>query len=167
MATGLAGRTGSRGGRSSLDGKAASSEEFRRPFWIGPNSSRPTRRWNINHTNHPYRRPGAPPSHSFTCAHSFPARRQRSPLAGLFDLLHMNRESTPSRSKMLETNERPTTDTRLLSTILCRASTCGKRIACLCTPTRAKNINSCSASRVARLCACPRLHNRRVRSLDR
>ncbi len=35
--------------------------------------------------------------------HAFPSQRHRSPLSGLFDLLHMNRVSTPSRSKTLET----------------------------------------------------------------
>ncbi len=35
--------------------------------------------------------------------HAFPAPRQRSPLAGLFDLLHMNKGSSPSRMKTLDT----------------------------------------------------------------
>ncbi|MBV9230605.1 MAG: acetoin utilization protein AcuC, partial [Chloroflexi bacterium] len=38
---------------------------------------------------------------------AFPTARQRSPLAGLFDLLHLNRESTPSRTKVLETPAGP------------------------------------------------------------
>ncbi|HLZ56801.1 MAG TPA: acetoin utilization protein AcuC [Ktedonosporobacter sp.] len=35
---------------------------------------------------------------------AFPSPRTRSPLAGLFDLLHMNKASTPSRSKTLDTS---------------------------------------------------------------
>ena len=38
---------------------------------------------------------------------AFPTMRHRSPLSGLFDLLHLNRESVPSRSKILETPEGP------------------------------------------------------------
>lgn len=40
---------------------------------------------------------------------AFPAARQRSPLAGLFDLLHLNRDPTtsPSRSRSLETPKGP------------------------------------------------------------
>lgn len=61
------------------------------------------RRWSISNTN----------SHTvalvrhllvpYPVRHAFPSQRQRSPLSGLFDLLHMNRVSTPSRSKVLET----------------------------------------------------------------
>lgn len=35
--------------------------------------------------------------------HAFPTLRQRSPLSDMFDLLHMGRTTTPSRSKVLET----------------------------------------------------------------
>lgn len=38
---------------------------------------------------------------------AFAINRQRSPLAGLFDLLHMNREATPSRSKVHTTSAGP------------------------------------------------------------
>ncbi len=61
------------------------------------------RRWSISNTN----------SHTvalvrhllvpYPVRHAFPSQRQRSPLSGLFDLLHMNRVSVPSRSKVLET----------------------------------------------------------------
>src|SRR6266487_874752 len=39
--------------------------------------------------------------------HAFPAPRQHSPLAGLFDLLHMNKGSSPSRMKTLDTAKGP------------------------------------------------------------
>ncbi len=61
------------------------------------------RRWSISNTN----------SHTialvrhllvpYPVRHAFPSQRQRSPLSGLFDLLHINRASTPSRSKVLNT----------------------------------------------------------------
>lgn len=35
--------------------------------------------------------------------HAFPTQRQRSPLSDLFDLLHMNKEASPSRTKVLDT----------------------------------------------------------------
>ena len=63
------------------------------------------RRWSISNTN----------SHTvalvrhllvpYPVRHAFPSQRHRSPLSGLFDLLHMNRVSTPSRSKALETSK--------------------------------------------------------------
>ncbi|HEU5229651.1 MAG TPA: hypothetical protein VFU49_17670, partial [Ktedonobacteraceae bacterium] len=65
------------------------------------------RRWTISHTNRQtvglVRQLVIPSS----IRQAFPTARQRSPLSGLFDLLHLNRESTPSRSKMLETPEGP------------------------------------------------------------
>ena len=39
--------------------------------------------------------------------HAFPTQHQRSPLSDLFDLLHMNRESSPSRTKTLGTPHGP------------------------------------------------------------
>ena len=38
---------------------------------------------------------------------AFPSNRRRSPLAGLFDLLHLNREGTPSRIRTLSTHRGP------------------------------------------------------------
>src|SRR5205085_5607281 len=35
--------------------------------------------------------------------HAFPSLQHRSPLAGLFDLLHLHGSATPSRSRVLET----------------------------------------------------------------
>ena len=61
------------------------------------------RRWNISRTNRQtvaLLRNLIVPS---PVRHAFPAPRQRSPLAGLFDLLHMNKGASPSRMKTLET----------------------------------------------------------------
>lgn len=66
------------------------------------------RRWTISHTNRQtvaLVRQLAVPSSVVRLA--FPTMRRRSPLSGLFDLLHMNREGTPSRSKVLETPKGP------------------------------------------------------------
>lgn len=38
---------------------------------------------------------------------AFPSGRHRSPLSGLFDLLHMNRTDTPSRTRQLSTSKGP------------------------------------------------------------
>lgn len=63
------------------------------------------RRWSISNTNRHtaslVRHLIIPPS----IRHAFLSRRQRSPLAGLFDLLHMGRSISPSRSKSLETSK--------------------------------------------------------------
>lgn len=61
------------------------------------------RRWEIAHTNRQtvaLLRNLVVPS---PLRHAFPALRQRSPLADLFDLLHMNKGSSPSRTKTLDT----------------------------------------------------------------
>src|SRR5579885_2695974 len=62
------------------------------------------RRWAISHTNRQtvalMRQLAVP---STVVRQAFPTMRRRSPLSGLFDLLHMNRERTPSSSKVLET----------------------------------------------------------------
>lgn len=42
-----------------------------------------------------------------TVRQAFARGRRRSPLAGLFDLLHLNREATPSRSRALDTSAGP------------------------------------------------------------
>ncbi len=65
------------------------------------------RRWEISRTN---RHTIALVRHLFMSSYmrqAFPANRHRSPLAGLFDLLHMNRRETPSRTRTLETPEGP------------------------------------------------------------
>ncbi|HCI79595.1 MAG TPA: hypothetical protein DHW02_07890 [Ktedonobacter sp.] len=63
------------------------------------------RRWSISDTNRHtvalIRHLVVPPS----VRQAFPSTRQRSPLAGLFDLLHMNRTGTPSRSRTLDTEK--------------------------------------------------------------
>jgi acetoin utilization deacetylase AcuC-like enzyme/GNAT superfamily N-acetyltransferase len=65
------------------------------------------RRWNISRTN---RHTVALVRHLLLSSYmrqAFPTVRQRSPLAGLFDLLHMNRDTAPSRSKMIQTEKGP------------------------------------------------------------
>ncbi|HLI90580.1 MAG TPA: GNAT family N-acetyltransferase [Ktedonobacteraceae bacterium] len=65
------------------------------------------RRWNISRTN---RHTVALVRHLLLSSYmrqAFPTARQRSPLAGLFDLLHMNRDTAPSRSKMIQTEKGP------------------------------------------------------------
>ena len=61
------------------------------------------RRWSISsanrHTVALVRHLLVPPS----VRQAFPAAQRQSPLAGLFDLLHLQGSATPSRSKMLET----------------------------------------------------------------
>ncbi|HVB75506.1 MAG TPA: GNAT family N-acetyltransferase [Ktedonobacteraceae bacterium] len=60
------------------------------------------RRWTISNTNRHtvalVRQLLVPPS----VRQAFPAVRRQSPLAGLFDLLHLQGTATPSRSKMIE-----------------------------------------------------------------
>ncbi len=91
-----------------LMGKNASSAIFPETFLDQAALFPPQpRRWNISHTN---RHTVALVRHLLIPSPvrtAFPSRRQRSPLSGLFDLLHMNREGTPSRSKVLETKQGP------------------------------------------------------------
>lgn len=67
------------------------------------------RRWSINSTNRHttalVRHLLIPPS----VRHAFPATRQRSPLADLFDLLHLKRDpaTSPSRTRTLPTRDGP------------------------------------------------------------
>ncbi len=65
------------------------------------------RRWDISHTNRLtvglVRHMLVPSS----IRQAFATNRRSSPLAGLFDLLHMNREATPSRSKVYPTPAGP------------------------------------------------------------
>lgn len=65
------------------------------------------RRWSISNTNRQtvglVRQLLIPPS----IRQAFPSQRHRSPLSGLFDLLHMSRSSTPSRTLFLETKKGP------------------------------------------------------------
>ncbi|HTK08143.1 MAG TPA: acetoin utilization protein AcuC [Ktedonobacteraceae bacterium] len=88
-----------------LMGKANSDEAFPATFMDSPAFFPPQpRRWTINHTN---RHTVALVRHLLvpsSVRQAFPSRRQRSPLTDLFDLLHMNREGTPSRSKILHTS---------------------------------------------------------------
>ncbi len=61
------------------------------------------RRWSISSAN---RRTAALVRHLLvppSVRQAFPAARRQSPLAGLFDLLHLQGTNTPSRSKMIET----------------------------------------------------------------
>ncbi len=61
------------------------------------------RRWSISNTN---RHTVALVRHLLiptSVRQAFPSTRQRSALSDLFDLLHMNRASTPSRSRMFDT----------------------------------------------------------------
>jgi acetoin utilization deacetylase AcuC-like enzyme/GNAT superfamily N-acetyltransferase len=63
------------------------------------------RRWSISNTN---RHTVALLRHLLLSSYmrqAFPTSRYRSPMAGLFDLLHMNREASPSRTKTLETEK--------------------------------------------------------------
>nr|BBH88244.1 hypothetical protein KTC_29950 [Thermosporothrix sp. COM3] len=67
------------------------------------------RRWSISNTNRQtaalVRHLVIPPS----VRQAFPSTRHRSPLAGLFDLLHLNRDPslTPSRTRTIETKRGP------------------------------------------------------------
>ncbi len=61
------------------------------------------RRWSISEAN---RRTFALVRHLLvppSVRHAFPSLQHRSPLSDMFDLLHMSKNTTPSRSKMLET----------------------------------------------------------------
>lgn len=63
------------------------------------------RRWSISNTNRQVcglvRQLVIPPS----VRQAFPSQRQRSPLAGLFDLLHMSKSVAPSRTKSIDTKK--------------------------------------------------------------
>lgn len=89
-------------------GKPSASTSFPTTFSDSPEEfpAQP-RRWSISdsnrHTVALLRHLVLPPS----VRQAFPSTRQRSPLAGLFDLLHMNRTGTPSRSRTLETEKGP------------------------------------------------------------
>src|SRR5882724_517794 len=79
MATSLAGRTGSRRGRSSIDGQGRQLGGISGDLsGSGRTLPAPTKTLEYQPYQPPYRRPGAPPSHSFTCAHSL--SRQASAL---------------------------------------------------------------------------------------
>lgn len=61
------------------------------------------RRWSISEAN---RRTFALVRHLLvpsSVRHAFPSQQHRSPLSDMFDLLHVGKNTTPSRSKMLET----------------------------------------------------------------
>src|SRR5579875_1640373 len=85
-------------------GKEPSPSIFPTTFMDSPADFPPMpRRWQISNTN---RHTVALLRHlllSPSMRQAFPSQRHRSPMAGLFDLLHMNRTDTPSRSKTLET----------------------------------------------------------------
>src|SRR5579883_2467501 len=85
-------------------GKEPSPSIFPMTFMDSPADFPPMpRRWQISNTN---RHTVALLRHlllSPSMRQAFPSQRHRSPMAGLFDLLHMNRTDTPSRSKTLET----------------------------------------------------------------
>ncbi len=90
-----------------LMGKTPSPTDFPTTFMDRADEFSPQpRRWGIAHTNRQtvtlLRNLVVPSS----LRHAFPAPRQRSPLADLFDLLHINKdESSPSRTKTLETTK--------------------------------------------------------------
>ncbi len=85
-------------------GKEVLNEFFPTAFLDQPSDFPPQpRRWSISSTN---RHTVALLRHlllSSQLRQAFPAPRSRSPMAGLFDLLHMNRTSSPSRMKTFET----------------------------------------------------------------
>ncbi len=88
--------------------KTSTSTNFPTTFMDRPEDFPPQpRRWSISHTNRHtvslVRHLVIPSS----VRQAFPSMGQRSPLAGLFDLLHLNKESTPSRSKAMETHSGP------------------------------------------------------------
>lgn len=85
-------------------GKAASAQVFPLSFQDRPEDFPPQpRRWSISNTN---RHTVALARHLLIpppVRQAFPAARHYSPLAGLFDLLHLQGTATPSRSKTIET----------------------------------------------------------------
>jgi acetoin utilization deacetylase AcuC-like enzyme/GNAT superfamily N-acetyltransferase len=89
-------------------GKPASSTYFPTTFQDRAEDfpTRP-RRWSINHTN---RRTVAASRHLLlppSVRHAFPAAQRQSPLAEMYDLLHLRGSQTPSRSATLETEAGP------------------------------------------------------------
>jgi acetoin utilization deacetylase AcuC-like enzyme/GNAT superfamily N-acetyltransferase len=89
-------------------GKSANPDEFPETFLDQSELFPPQpRRWTITHNN---RHTVSLVRHLLIPSQirqAFLSTRQRSPLAGIFDLLHMNREGTPSRSRILETKRGP------------------------------------------------------------
>lgn len=89
-------------------GKASLANDFPTTFKDKPEDfpAQP-RRWSISNTNRQtcglLRQLVIPPS----VRQAFPSQRQRSPLSGLFDLLHMSRSTSPSRTKSIETPKGP------------------------------------------------------------
>jgi acetoin utilization deacetylase AcuC-like enzyme/GNAT superfamily N-acetyltransferase len=89
-------------------GKAPASSQFPTLFQDRPEDfPAQSRRWNISSTNRHtvalVRHLVLPPS----IRQAFPSAQRQSPLAGLFDLLHLHGSATPSRSKTLETPAGP------------------------------------------------------------
>ncbi|GHO84710.1 GNAT family N-acetyltransferase [Dictyobacter formicarum] len=89
-------------------GKEASQEEFPTTFNDRAELFPPQpRRWEINYTN---RQTVGMVRHLLipsSIRQAFPIARHRSPLSDLFDLLHLNRSSTPSRIRTLQTMRGP------------------------------------------------------------
>ena len=86
-------------------GKAASTADFPTTFQDrAEDFPAQPRRWTISNRNRQtvalVRHLLVPPS----IRQAFPSARRQSPLAGLFDLLHLRGSATPSRSKTLETS---------------------------------------------------------------
>jgi GNAT superfamily N-acetyltransferase len=88
--------------------KASSPVDFPTTFMDRADDFSPQpRRWEIAHANRQtvtLLRNLVVPS---PLRHAFPATRQRSPLADLFDLLHINKGSSPSRTTTVETAKGP------------------------------------------------------------
>ncbi len=87
-------------------GKSTAPSEFPTTFQDLPaDFPEQPRRWSISHTNEHtvalVRHLLVPSS----VRHAFPSPQRRSPLTGLFDLLHLRGGATPSRSKILETKK--------------------------------------------------------------
>ncbi len=91
-----------------LMGKPASSLDFPTTFLDRPGDfPQYPRRWEISRSN---RHTVALVRHLLIPSpvrQAFPSTRQRSPLVGLFDLLHLQGDVTPSRSKSIETKAGP------------------------------------------------------------
>jgi acetoin utilization deacetylase AcuC-like enzyme len=87
-------------------GKDPSSRIFPTTFMDQPADFPPKpRRWHISTTN---RQTVALLRHLLLSSYirlAFPVPRHRSPMQSLFDLLHINRANTPSRTKVLETSK--------------------------------------------------------------
>jgi hypothetical protein len=87
-------------------GKLAAHSEFPTTFQDRPaDFPEQPRRWSISRANEhtvALVRQLVVPS---AVRHAFPSPQRRSPLTGLFDLLHLRGSATPSRSKILETEK--------------------------------------------------------------